>query len=51
MKQFGIEVTVSMWTTFKAENEHDALEQCHEWVSLEYGNLADKAAYTVTELK
>ena len=49
--KYGVEVRVEIWTTFEASSEHDALEQAHEWVSLEYGDLSDKADYTVTELK
>ena len=51
MSKYGVEVRVELWTTFEASSEHDALEQAHEWVTLEYGDLANKADYTVTELK
>jgi hypothetical protein len=51
LSKYGVEIRVEIWTTFEASSEHDALEQAHEWVSLEYGDLSDKADYTVTELK
>ena len=49
--KYGVEIRVELWTTFEAVNSVDALEQAHEWVTLEYGDLANKADYTVTELK
>jgi hypothetical protein len=51
LSKYGVEIRAEIWTTFEADSEHDALEQAHEWVSLEYGDLSDKADYTVTELK
>lgn len=51
MNKYGVEIRVELWTTFDAVSSIDALEQANEWVSLEYGDLSDKADYTVTELK
>ena len=51
LSKYGVEVRVELWTTFEAVSSVEALEQANEWVTLEYGDLANKADYTVTELK